>query len=311
MRCMSQAPSFAIPAWMGDVDPSRIGFPFEPDRTRYEKRVEIPYKRTAAGPLHLDVYRPTGSVAAPAGAGHAPLVVMIHGGGWHQGGRYQMGLSRWAGWLAGAGLVVASIDYRLAPATSYPDSFRDCLDAIDWCVANADELGCDASRVGLWGDSAGGHLALLVATSQTRADFAGPRLREGGGRLAAVAAWYPPTDLERLHRAASRQLAGGGIVRDFVGVDPEADPGRWREASPVHQLHAGAPPTLILQGTRDLLVPFSQAEGYAARAAELGGRCELHVVEGGVHGFERVAPGAEARAKIERCRDFLLEHLRR
>jgi acetyl esterase/lipase len=294
---------------MGDVDPSRIGFPFEPDRSRYEKRVEIPYKRTASGPLHLDLYRPAGADAA--GAGHAPLVVMIHGGGWHQGGRYQMGLSRWAGWLAAAGLAVASIDYRLAPATSYPESFRDCLDAIDWCVARAGELGVDASRVGLWGDSAGGHLALLVATSQTRADFGGPRLSTGGARLAAVAAWYPPTDLERLHRAASRAAAGGGIVRDFVGADPEDDPARWREVSPVHQLHAAAPPALILQGTRDLLVPLSQAEGYAARAAELGGRCELQVVEGGVHGFERVAPGAEARAKIERCREFLLEHLRR
>jgi acetyl esterase/lipase len=309
---MTQPLPFELPAWMGDVDPSRIGFPFEPDRTRYEKRVEIPYKATAGGPLHVDVYRPIPLTGADAwGAGRAPLVVMIHGGGWHQGGRYQMGLSRWAGWLAGAGLAVASIDYRLAPATSYPDSFQDCLDAIDWCVAHADELGVDAARVGLWGDSAGGHLALLVATSQTRSDFAGPRLATGGQRLAAVAAWYPPTDLERLHRAASRSQAGGGIVRDFVGVDPEADPARWREVSPVHQLHAGAPPTLILQGTRDLLVPHSQATAYAERATERGARCELHVVEGGVHGFERVAPGAEARAKIERCRDFLLEHLRR
>lgn len=291
-----------VPAWMGDVDPARIGFPFAPDRSRYEKRVEIPYKQTAAQVLHLDLYRPVG--AAPA-----PLVVMIHGGGWHQGGRYEMGLSRWAGWLASAGLAVASIDYRLAPATTYPDSFQDCLDAIDWCADHAAELGVDASRIGLWGDSAGGHLALLVATSQTRPDFPGPRSAHGGPRLAAAAAWYPPTDLEALHRVESRAAAGGGTVQAFVGVAPDVDPSRWREVSPIHQVHAAAPPTLILQGTRDFLVPHAQATSYAERAREAGAACELHVVEGGVHGFERVAPGPEAHAKIERCRDFLLEHL--
>jgi acetyl esterase/lipase len=297
------APAVPIPEWMGDVDPSQIGFPFPPDRTRYAKRVEIPYKETPEGPLHLDLYR-------PAGPGRAPLVVMIHGGGWHQGGRYEMGLSRWAGWLAAAGLAVASIDYRLAPRTTYPDSFGDCLDAIDWCVEHADELDVDASRIGLWGDSAGGHLVLLVATSQTRADFAGPRLARAAPALRAVTAWYPPTDLMELHGAESRAgSGGGGTVRAFVGVDADAEPGRWRETSPIHQVHADVPPTLILQGTRDRLVPHAQATAYEARAREVGGHCELHVVEGGVHGFERVAPGPEAKAKIERCRDFLLEHL--
>jgi acetyl esterase/lipase len=295
--------ALAIPEWMGDVDPSQIGFPFAPDRSRYDKRVEIPYKTTPEGPLHLDLYRPRGTDAAP-------LVVMIHGGGWHQGGRFEMGLSRWAGWLASHGMAVASIDYRLAPATAYPDSFGDCLEAIDWCVERGDELGVDASRIALWGDSAGGHLSLLVATSQTRPDFAGPRLRSDAGALRAAVGWYPPTDLESLHRAESRASSGsGGTVRAFVGVDPEADPDRWRETSPLHQLHPAAPPTLVLQGTRDLLVPHAQAESFAARAAEVGADCELHIVDGGVHGFERVAPTDEARAKIERCRDFLLQHL--
>ncbi|MBW2699171.1 MAG: alpha/beta hydrolase [Deltaproteobacteria bacterium] len=133
---MSEAPSqAAVPAWMGDVDPSQIGFPFELDRSAYTKRTGLVYKQTDIGPLHLDAYRPT-NVDAPA-----PLVVMIHGGGWSRGGRYEMGLTRWAGYLASAGLAVVSIDYRLTPATRYPDSFGDCLDAIDWAVENAGDLG--------------------------------------------------------------------------------------------------------------------------------------------------------------------------
>lgn len=291
-----------LPAWMGEVDPSQIGFPFSPDRSRYEKRTEIVYKQTDRGALHLDAYHPR-DVTRP------PLVLMVHGGAWRGGGRYEMGLSRWAGYLAEAGLGVVSIDYRLAPDTTYPDSFQDCVDALDWCIAKADELGIDPERVGLWGDSAGGHLALLLATSQTRADFPGPRARCGGKRLRAVVAWYPPTDLLSLHRAETRTALSGGTVRAFVGADPEHDPERWRQASPIEQAHAEMPPALLLQGTRDLLVPHSQAMRFTQRLAELGAAHELHVVEDAVHGFDRVAPGDEARKLIARAREFLLERL--
>ncbi len=301
---MAEAETVELPAWMGDADPSEIGFPFPVDKRRYSKRIEVAYKHTDRGPLHLDAYR-------PADVEHPPLVVMIHGGAWHRGGRYEMGLSRWAGWLASAGLAVASIDYRLAPDTTYPDSFQDVVDAVDFCVEEAAELGADPERLGLWGDSAGGHLALLLATSQTRDDFPGPRLRSGGQRLRAVVAWYPPSDLAGLHELALRAMGGAGesMVSSFLGTKPEEDPGRWREASPLDQAHPAAPPALLLHGTRDLLVPHHQSLRLAERLGEIGAPHELHVVEGGVHGFERVAPGAEALALIERCRDFLRDHL--
>jgi acetyl esterase/lipase len=155
----------------------------------------------------------------------------------------------------------------------------------------------------------GPHLALLMGTSQTREAFPGPRLRTGGQRLRGVVAWYPPTDLLRLHRAETSTQLDASIVRSFVGADPGAEPERWREVSPIEQAHPGIPPTLILQGTRDLLVPHSQATRFAEKLSEVGGACELHVVEGAVHGFERVAPGAEAISLIERSREFLRQHL--
>jgi acetyl esterase/lipase len=293
-----------IPAWMGDVDPSEIGFPLPVDKSRYTKQIEIVYKQTPEGPLHLDAYRPVQADDQPV-----PLVVMIHGGGWHQGGRFDMGLTRWAGYLASGGMAVVSIDYRLAPATSYPHSFQDCIDAVDWVVEHAGELGADPERLGLWGDSAGGHLALLLCTSQTRGGFSGPQLRHGGERLHAVVAWYPPTDLLRLHRAETRGQLAAGTVRSFVGSDPDADPERWREVSPIEQLHARIPPTLILQGTRDLLVPQTQATSFADKSSHLGAACELRVVAGAVHGFDRVGPGPDAIALIESSREFLRKNL--
>ncbi len=301
---MSDArPAIPLPAWMGTADSSQLGFPFEPDRSLFTKEPGIAFKQTPHGELLLDAYRPTNS-ARPA-----PLVVMIHGGGWRGGGRFQMGLSRWAGYLASAGLAVVSIDYRLAPATRFPDSFQDCVDAIDWAVENAGRLGADPERIGLWGDSAGGHLVLLLATSQTRADYAGPRLRAGGERIQAVVAWYPPTDLLALHAAERKVHDGPTTTAGFVGDEPESDPERWRLASPIEQVHGATPATLILQGTRDLLVPHAQALAYAARLEQHGAEHELHIVEGGVHGFDRVAPGDEARRLIGRSRDFLVDRL--
>lgn len=290
-----------LPDWMGGIDPGQVGFPLPVDRTAYRKTTGIAYKLTPRGPLLLDAYRPS------TGA-HHPLVVMIHGGAWAGGSRFEMGLTKWAAYLACAGLAVVSIDYRLAPHTTFPDSFQDCLDAVDWAVGHADELGADPTRIGLWGDSAGGHLVLLLAASQTNASYPGPRLRTDPSRLRAVAALYPPTDLVALDRAEQR--AGiARIVRDFVGAEPDAAPQRWRDASPIEQAHAGIPPTLILQGTRDLLVPASQATRFAARLAAVGAPHRLEIVEGGLHGFDRLAPDARGLALIAETREFLRSRL--
>lgn len=291
-----------LPAWMGGADPSQIGFPLPVDRAAYRKTAGIAYKDTPSGPLLLDAYR-------PADDRPHPLVVMIHGGGWARGGRFEMGLTKWAAYLASAGLAVVSIDYRLAPATTYPHSFQDCLDAVDWAVANAARIGADPTRIGLWGDSAGGHLVLLLATSQTNPAFSGPRLRSEPARLRGAVAFYPPTDLAALH--AAEQRLGTGIVRDFLGATPAAAPQRWREASPIEHVHAALPPIFLLQGTRDFLVPHAQATSFAERLAAAGAPHRLEIVEGGVHGFDRIAPDERTKALIGETREFLRSVLTR
>ncbi len=98
-------------------------------------------------------------------------------------------------------------------------------------------------------------------------------------------------------------------MASFAGVDPSSDPARWEEISPIHQVHAATPPSLILQGTADRLVPHDQATRYAARAKEVGAQVELHMVEDAPHGLDRVAAGDEAKRLIQRSRVFLLEQL--
>ena len=94
-------------------------------------------------------------------------------------------------------------------------------------------------------------------------------------------------------------------MRTFVGVEPDADPGRWREASPIEHVHAALPPILLLQGTRDYLVPHAQATSFAARLAAVGAPHRLEIVEGSVHGFDRIGPDERARTLIADARAFL------
>ena len=139
--------------------------------------------------------------------------------------------------------------------------------------------------------------------------FAGPRLRAGGHRLRAVVALYPPTDLLALDHVEQRGRAGTRTVRGFVGVEPGADPDRWREASPIEHVHPALPPILLLQGTRDYLVPHAQATSFAARLAAVGAPHRLEIVEGAVHGFDRVGPDDRARELIADARAFLRREL--
>jgi acetyl esterase/lipase len=151
---------------------------------------------------------------------------------------------------------------------------------------------------------------LLLALSQTRRDFTGPRMRTDPRRLEAAALLYPPTDLRRLDRGERRGGGLRGSVIDFVGVAPDENPELWTQASPIDQIHPDGPPLLILQGTRDLLVPHHHTVDFAEQLIAAGGRCELHVVDEGLHGFERLAPDDEAKRLIARVREFLVERLR-
>jgi acetyl esterase/lipase len=108
-----------------------------------------------AGAIPVRIYRPNGT--APF-----PLLVYFHGGGWVLGSiATHDGICR--SLAAGAGCVVVSVEYRLAPEHRYPAAAEDCYAATQWCAAHAAELGADAGRLAVGGDSAGGNLTAVVA----------------------------------------------------------------------------------------------------------------------------------------------------
>jgi acetyl esterase/lipase len=205
-----------------------------------------------------------------------PGVVLIHGGGFVEG--FAEMLLRYAAHLAAAGYVTASIEYRLAGESPFPASLEDSKCAVRWMRAHADEIGLDAERLAVAGNSAGGYLAAMVGST--------PGLHEGRGgspeassAVAAVVLWYPAIDIRP---SITSELAGIAVAAYF-GRTPGED--EAAAASPV-TFAAAAPPTLTLTGAADPIILVDQLRDYHARLAAAGVPERLVEFAGLGHSFD-------------------------
>lgn len=161
-----------------------------------------------------------------------PGVLLIHGDGRvSNDGRWQM--AGIAGKLARRGYVVFNITYRMAPDWEYPAPLLDAKHALEWMRANADANGMDPDRIGAFGYSAGGYVALLAAM-------------QGDAGIKAVVAGAAPSDLTYYGK--------GDLIRNFLGGSPEEVPGLYHEASPVNHVNRRSPPVFLYHGEKDTLV---------------------------------------------------------
>jgi acetyl esterase/lipase len=241
-------------------------------------------------PLLLDLYQP-----AP-GSGSGAAIVYMHGGGWAVGTRRRMGraLASWSPTaldrLAQAGFVVATVDYRLSGEARFPAQLHDVKAAIRWVRGNAARLGVDLTRLVAWGESAGGHLAMLAGLTGDRPELEGA-IGEFIGESSAVSGvidWYGPMNLLSLssHHApdtTKRPDDAESWESMMVGAPLQHDPARTRAASPISYVHGSAPPIQIHHGTVDTEVPFTQSVEFAEAQCEAGGAVELVAVEGSNH----------------------------
>lgn len=201
---------------------------------------------------------------APAPPGDRPAAVFFHGGGWRSGEPSQ--LFDQAAALAARGMVACSARYRLGRDGYAPgDAVADAKAAVRWVRAHADELGVDPRRVAAGGGSAGGHLA--AATALVEGFDGAPSGTVLSCRPDALLLFNPVVD-----------NGPGGAGHERVGED-------WRALSPLHNVRAPGPPTLLLLGTEDALVPVSTARAFAEELRAAGGRCDLALFEGGAHGW--------------------------
>ena len=240
----------------------------------------VTYVERAGRPLKMDIVAPKTDIAAEHRP--RPAVLMVHGGSWAIGERRWMRAS--ANFLAGMGFVSATIDYRLSPdGAKYPDPVCDCLAAVKFLRKNAATYGIDPRRIAIGGDSAGGHLALLVGLTKNPSIYGDDSYPGVSSEVAAIVDIYGPTDMVKLHDQCPF------IVRPdlhrFMGGDPQVVPARWKEASPISHIRADAPPVLILHGDDDHVVDYRQAVEFDKALRAAGGQCHLVRVTGAEHGW--------------------------
>jgi alpha-L-fucosidase 2 len=227
---------------------------------------DVPYRTVDGVQLSLDAH-------VPDGAGPFPTAVLVHGGGWVAGDKEEY-ITYIFKPLSDAGFAWFSINYRLAPKFRFPADAEDVEAAIRWVKDNAATYHVDTKRIVLIGESAGGHLVSYVGAKEgSRAGIAAVVSMYGvHDFITASIDWKPiPTQI--------LQLFG------IDAVDARTAP-ILVQASPVTYVKKDMPPFLLMHGSRDEDVPYSQSVEMCNKIKQAGGSCDLITLEGAPHGMD-------------------------
>jgi acetyl esterase/lipase len=261
--------------------------------------------------LRLNIARPEKTSINPM-----PAIVFIHGGGWIFGD--YKGYQNYI--FAAKGYFTVNIEYRLSTEAPFPAQIFDCKAAIRWIRANAKKYNVDSERIGVWGASAGGHLAALLGTSGDVPELEG----EGGSngfssKVHAVLDWFGATDLFHLYDNSSigpmpkisRSLnlskgepdaPGRVAVNTLLGGSPYEKPALARMASPMTYVSPNNPPFLIIHGEKDRTAPYEQSEMLHKSLRANNVESRLVIVRNAKHGFR----ADDTSVKVEPSREEII-----
>ncbi|HCU38615.1 MAG TPA: hypothetical protein DGT21_25325 [Armatimonadetes bacterium] len=263
------------------------------DTTGVNIEQDIEYANVDGTSLKLDAY-------LPEQEGPHPAIVHIHGGGWRNGDKSSHAVD--AVTWAKAGVASFSLNYRLSGVATYPAAVDDCVAAVKFIRANAERFNIDIDNMAVRGGSAGGHLALMMAFLEPDVDETNAAGQPIQNRFVCVSAKNPPTDL------SAADMAGEPALVAFMAGTVQEHPDDYRQGSPLTHVSADDPPVLVMHGTEDRTVPYTQATLLEALLKQVGVPVELVTVQGAGHGLRNGAP-EDVRAALQRENDFLAEHL--
>lgn len=260
----------------------------------------IAYIQTSKLKAHLaDLYLPE------SGKGKVPVIVWIHGGAWLAGDKAPAPITE----LIARGYAVAAINYRLTDEHKFPAQIHDCKAAVRWLRSSALKYNLDPDRIGVFGVSAGGHLAALLGVTTNLPQFEGNMGEKGqASNVQAVVDWCGPSDMFTIGaqegpdsqldfdspRSPVRRLLGGKVQKNKVLA---------MQASPIFFASADDPPFLIMHGDKDTVVPPQQSVELANALKAKGVDCTLEMVKGADHSFF-------THETMDRVGDFFDKHLK-
>jgi acetyl esterase/lipase len=239
----SEATAFAAAFLFHDF----IAYENGPPADGIVERYDIEYGNADGTSLKLDLYSPE-NLSAPT-----PGLVLFYGGGWRQGRKDQ--LREYAQYFAQHGYVVATPQYRLKTEGQWPKSIQDAKCAVRWMRAHAVENKVDPDRIGVMGNSAGAYLALMVGYTPGIDRFEGDSgWSEESSAAQAVVDIYGPVDFTEPERRDH------DLVVKYMNGFYEDNVERFEAASPIRYVDEDSPPTCVIHGTVDMLVPVHQSD---------------------------------------------------
>lgn len=265
-------------------------------QNQYQVQANVTYLTASGMDVKLDVYRRR-DVTTPQ-----PTMVFYHGGGWI-GGTKESSFMSVMPWLE-MGWNVVNVEYRMARVAQAPAAAEDAQCALRYVVSQAKTYNIDTARIVVSGESAGGHLALLVGMAPPSAGFTSPCAAGGFAgndvsvpKVAAIINWYGITDVAEMlsgpnARSYAVQWIGATTGREAVA----------RAVSPLTYVRADLPPVLSIQGDADPIVPYSQNVRFRDAMVKAGAKAELFTVASGGHGNFNPDERVKIYAKI---REFL------
>jgi acetyl esterase/lipase len=250
------------------------------------------------------------TVHQPLGQGPFPALLYVHGGAWSGGDRNDRTYVNAA--LASSGLVVVSIDFRIAPEHPYPAQVADTNFAIRWLKAHAEEFRVHPQAIGGTGQSSGGHTVMLAALRPRDEQYGARPLSEApdmDASLAFLILRYPVLDPQARYSYAKETgrerlvtaTEGYFLTEAGVKVGSAQDMVDRGDADEL-------PPTLILQGTVDGNIPNAIPERFIHSYRRAGGTIDLQWLEDAPHGFDR-EPGWHTSRALSLMRAFVVEQL--
>jgi acetyl esterase/lipase len=245
------------------------------ERRKVSTEYDVVYTKADGEDLKLDLARPA------EGDGPFPAIIAIHGGGWRHGSKDQMrGASSE---FASRGYVAIAPQYRFCPKSTFPAQVYDVKAAVRWLKSHAKQYNVNPERIGAIGFSAGGHLALMLGLTGPADGLEGDAASDAPStKIHAVVNYFGPTDLG----ADDIPAVSLPLVHDFLGGSAKEKPDEAKKASPLTFVTKDDAPVLTFQGTKDPLVPYSQAIKLtdALTGAGVPGRVELLLGAG--HGWQ-------------------------
>lgn len=256
---------------------------------------DVTYTNAGGQELKLDLAKPA------EGDGPFPALLVIHGGAWRGGNK--AGNRPILAEFARRGYVAVSPQYRFCPKDLFPAQVHDVKAAVRWLRTHAAEHKIDAQHIGAVGFSAGGHLALMLGVTGPNDGLEGDVGADApSSRVQAVVNYFGPTDLA----ANDFKEPSIGFIKDFVGGTITEKAGAIRQASPVTFVTADDPPILTFQGSKDPLVPHTQAFLLVDALTKAGAPGRVELLVGAGHGWA----GEELKRTVDETNEFFDHYLK-